>query len=460
MPRVALLLLAAFLGLAAAYSTGNYNDNDRYNNQNNNYYNNQNQQRYNASQQRTKDIFCFLNATNIVRHPFHEVNSDTKGPFTVDIMKPELCTHIVYNAVELDIRSNNIRPVDPEVERDSGSQPTFSQLVHLKERNRHLKLILSVSGSYLDFFKLAQDSQRLPQFVNNVDQYLTRINFDGVNIDWRYPELNQRTVFTTFMTNLKSSLRNHGRLLTTVLHPYKRIVQEVYQQQQELFDVVDYWFIMIPDLAGEMFKSMATAPLKAGEGYDVDHSVTDLKEIFAQHSYKLILAIPFGGKQITTNHENTGFDMNRRGKPLTQESFAYNKICKIIRKDWQPTWIKGEEVPYAHNGNRIFAYEDAESVKIKTLYAMREGLGGVMAYTIDMDDYDGACTNSGSSYQNNKKYNEQSYRSSQDSSANKFPLLQSMYDTIQRGPNSAGVHTSSLALVLAIALAMILQHNA
>lgn len=145
-------------------------DNDRYNS---NY--NQNQQAYNNSQQRTKDIFCFLNATNIVRQPYHEVNSETKGPFTIKLLKPELCTHIVYNAVELNPRSNNVRPIDPsiELERESGNQPTFDELVNLKNSNHHLKLILSVSGTPSDYSNLARDSQRLPQFINNLDQYLT-----------------------------------------------------------------------------------------------------------------------------------------------------------------------------------------------------------------------------------------------------------------------------------------------
>ena len=71
---------------------------------------------------------------------------------------------------------------------------------------------------------------------------------------------------------------------------------------------------------------------------------------------------------------------------------------------------------------------------------MRNGLGGVMAFSIDMDDFDGDCMEG-----NRRSGDSYNWR---DRSARKYPLLQAMFDTVERGPNSAAMHSSPVVLVL------------
>ena len=71
----------------------------------------------------------------------------------------------------------------------------------------------------------------------------------------------------------------------------------------------------------------------------------------------------------------------------------------------------------------------------QTVYAHREGLAGVMAYSIEMDDFNGDCKDI-----NNDEYSHP-----------KYPLLQSINDALER-PNSASSLSSPITLIAAITL--------
>ena len=47
--------------------------------------------------------------------------------------------------------------------------------------------------------------------------------------------------------------------------------------------------------------------------------------------------------------------------------------------------------PYAHKGKLWVGYDDITAVQDKAIYVSEEGLGGIMFWTIDNDDYRGYC---------------------------------------------------------------------
>jgi len=47
--------------------------------------------------------------------------------------------------------------------------------------------------------------------------------------------------------------------------------------------------------------------------------------------------------------------------------------------------------PYAHKDDQWVGYDDAGAVMDKAIYVSEEGLGGIMFWTIDNDDFRGAC---------------------------------------------------------------------
>ncbi len=53
--------------------------------------------------------------------------------------------------------------------------------------------------------------------------------------------------------------------------------------------------------------------------------------------------------------------------------------------------FSGQVGPYAYHDNFWVGYDDVGSVMDKAIYVSEEGLGGVMFWTIDNDDFRGAC---------------------------------------------------------------------
>lgn len=72
---------------------------------------------------------------------------------------------------------------------------------------------------------------------------------------------------------------------------------------------------------------------------------------------------------------------------------AYYEICNRVKNlRWQ-TGIQNGAGPYAYNGDQWVGYEDATSITEKVKYAMQQGLRGVVAWTIDLDDFNNVCCN-------------------------------------------------------------------
>lgn len=92
----------------------------------------------------------------------------------------------------------------------------------------------------------------------------------------------------------------------------------------------------------------------------------------------------------------------------------YLQICLNEKsKDWTIVWDDEQKVPYMHKGNQWISYDNPKSIGLKVLYisiskyymriyfaklflfqaqfAKQTGLGGVMIWSIETDDFRGLC---------------------------------------------------------------------
>lgn len=113
---------------------------------------------------------------------------------------------------------------------------------------------------------------------------------------------------------------------------------------------------------------------------------------------KLIVGVPFYGRTFTLSSNNHSLNAEIKGPgdagPYTQArgTLAYFEICPLVKSEnWTREFDSTGKVPYAYKGEQWVGYEDEESVAVKMNYIRRNGLGGTVVWTIDMDDFKGLC---------------------------------------------------------------------
>jgi chitinase len=79
---------------------------------------------------------------------------------------------------------------------------------------------------------------------------------------------------------------------------------------------------------------------------------------------------------------------------------GYNEICEELMESdesdddsesWTVEWEDNHKAPYMFKGLKWVAYDNQESIRIKTNFAYQQGLAGVMTWSIDTDDFAGKC---------------------------------------------------------------------
>lgn len=73
----------------------------------------------------------------------------------------------------------------------------------------------------------------------------------------------------------------------------------------------------------------------------------------------------------------------------------YLQICEKQRTEagaWKIVWQKAHQAPYMFRENMWIGYDDNFSLSLKVAYAQSLGLGGIMVWSIDTDDFTGTCS--------------------------------------------------------------------
>jgi chitinase len=112
--------------------------------------------------------------------------------------------------------------------------------------------------------------------------------------------------------------------------------------------------------------------------------------------HKLILGMPLYGRVFTvanTNDLNIGADIKGPGLEgsFTREAgmLGFNEICQDL--DWKHFWMRNEMVPVAVKDDQWLSYDNINSLGLKVDFANWHGLGGVMVWSIETDDFQNDC---------------------------------------------------------------------
>ncbi|CAE7146080.1 unnamed protein product, partial [Rhizoctonia solani] len=135
-------------------------------------------------------------------------------------------THILYSFADIDPSTGTVKLSDPDADQakhydgdswnDSGNNVygNFKQLYLLKQKNRSLKVLLSIGGwtySQQGHFNFITSASARANFISSAITLLEDNGLDGIDIDYEYPTAGaQAQGYVALLSELRTALNSHA----------------------------------------------------------------------------------------------------------------------------------------------------------------------------------------------------------------------------------------------------------
>jgi chitinase len=239
--------------------------------------------------------------------------------------------------------------------------------------------------------------------VDNVAAFEKQYNYDGVDLDWEYPETTaDRTLMVELMARLRRS--NPTYVLSVDVPPWQGYGYDL----KHLMHSLDYFNIMMYDCAGPwtaygqlnspiFWDKHDPAPWECQPGGSADTAADIFLKVVPPA--QLNMGSPFYGYRYTNINQLFGLcpnsvstDDGACDNTVLTVSYGTDVKPLINHKGWKTYYDPVALVPYmtrTDGDNGYITYDDAFSTYYRTSYAdYTRGLGGMFMWSLDAD-YDG-----------------------------------------------------------------------
>lgn len=344
-----------------------------------------------------KDIYCFFESWAVGR------NGD--GAFSMDHLKPRLCTVLVFLHAQLD--GDTIKAINEFDHTASNGIQMYKRFTDLKEAHPHLKTLLSI-GSWnegsVKYSNLAADEDRRVRFAANVVEFLKKYRFDGLHFHWESPatrggDSDDKENFPLLLKEIHDAFQPDKLFLSAMVRTRIKEVEKGYDLPN-IAKYVDAVLMFTFDYAGYWDNKVGFhAPIR-GQG---ENNIENRVQYFIDNGVparKIVLGIPFFGRTFVSEFDGNVGDHTFDGFPgpfFREKGFlGYNELCKL-RKDQQwnisfNTTASQAIGKYKVNGNtQVVTFDSPRSVANKVKYLSENNLAGVWTWFVDSDDFRRKC---------------------------------------------------------------------
>ena len=262
-----------------------------------------------------------------------------------------------------------------------------SESVH----SRGGKILLSLGGwgNHAGFEAVVPDENLRMLFINNLVDLLTNYDYDGVDLDWEFPDSQIDREYLNLLVSEMDSIfnDNNPNWLISMAIP----VSNWYGQWHDfnfLVNHIDFFNAMTYGTHGSWSSHTGhLAPLYSSPPNDVDGSchtnINYLLNTIGIPKDKVNMGMPFWG----VKWQSTGLNQPFIGSTV---DIMYEDIQALIGNGWTYYWDDDALCPYLIDdaNNQLITYENKESIKLKCEYASTQELGGVMIWALSYDKTD------------------------------------------------------------------------
>ncbi|XP_078604331.1 uncharacterized protein LOC144878045 isoform X1 [Branchiostoma floridae x Branchiostoma japonicum] len=326
---------------------------------------------------------------------------------------PNLCTHVIYAFANME--DNRLKPLEWNDEDLTSTKGMYSRLMDRLKSTRGVtpKALLSVGGwnfGTQPFKNMTSSAANRKTFVQTSVSFLRRHGFDGLDLDWEYPEADDKENFILLVKELREyfdseevQMGTEKLLLTAAVSAGMKRIDAGYNVPG-LARYLDFINLMTYDLSpdnvtGTWHNSLLRAPPNV-TGYEATLNTIWAVEKWIREGAtpsKLVLGIPLYGNsfQLLSNQSTElGAPVKGlgRGQPYTmQDGFlAYYEICELLSNGGLRFWDQKNNALYMYKDNYWTAYDDEMTIQMKVEWLKNRGLGGAMVWALDFDDFRGS----------------------------------------------------------------------
>lgn len=250
-------------------------------------------------------------------------------------------------------------------------------------------VILSINTSNLAV--VCRKAELIDIFVNDCIKIINEYGFDGIDIDWERPAVNEKQNYTALMkalyTKVKANNPEHLVTTATAAGPWQYPSFDF----ENSIQYIDYINLMAYDLQTNAKSTHHSALYPSSKGYtaggcSIDETLPYYNELSVPNS-KIIVGLPFYGRQFI---ETDGIGKASSAGGSATQTFIYQRY--LNNPNIQGVTIGFDEeckVPYIYDSNnRLFiSYDNEKSIGYKCEYVKEKGLAGMM-YWQDSQDYE------------------------------------------------------------------------
>lgn len=312
------------------------------------------------------------------------------GKMTVNDIDSSLCTHIVYAYLGI-TETNTVNILDPYLMDDLNDLSNFAR------KKGNAKAMVAIGGSTQSsrYISMAASESDRTTFVNSVIKFLSKYKFDGVMIDWQYPQHSDINNYVKLLDKFDELFVGTSYILGVTGAPLNAQIDDGFDVKN-IVRYVDFIHVLTYDYHGPWdSKVYYSAPL-----------VKQLNslEYWVQKGApkdKLLMSVPLFGRSWKLTHAEDNEIESRgsgagEGGPYSQTPglIGYNELCHMMKSSPNDFLIRRsttEPAVYAVHGQNWISYEDKRTLEEKAQQAIKHGYAGMVAYALSSDDFKAEC---------------------------------------------------------------------
>jgi len=289
--------------------------------------------------------------------------------------------------------------VYPEDCADPGcAHGLFNQITLLKQKQPHLKFLMSVGGwtDSAPFYAMAASEAARETFAQSCAGFLkTYPQFDGIDIDWEHPvsgglqpgSPDDARNYVLLLAALRKAI-GAGKFLTIAASASPRGIDPILYG--EMAPLLDWVSVMTYDFhSGGKRAGFNSALYDHGDPSNSRLNLHDAIQAIAAKGIpkdKLVAGVPFYGR----GWQGVESAEPWNGVTGTLQVGGYRVIAETFLKspDYVRHWDDVAKVPWLYNAAKKewITYEDPQSMRLKGEYVVAQNLAGAMFWELSNDD--------------------------------------------------------------------------